>query len=227
VKRSCLAILIAWVLLLSAAKSGAKNPSPGTIPQSHREATPEQKPTSDNAKSPDQQRPTPNAFTAPTPQRLTSISGAAEGGRKATEEERHDRREEALEHQLVCLTAILAGIEVITLVLFFFSMRASIKAANASGASARATDASLHVYRPFLVPQYATIATCDAKTYPQNAISINETPAKFWITIRNEGIGPADILKITMRMEIFPYNGGMNDPIPEYDDSQTGPIVGL
>jgi hypothetical protein len=76
-----------------------------------------------------------------------------------------------------------------------------------------------------LVPQYACVATSEAKAYPQNAISINECPAKFWITIRNEGIGPADILKISMKMEVFPYDRGMNDPIPEYDDSQMGPIV--
>lgn len=43
-----------------------------------------------------------------------------------------------LESQLVRLTAILAGIEIITLVFFFFSMRANIKAANAAKTAADA-----------------------------------------------------------------------------------------
>lgn len=218
-------ILIALALLLSAAKNGAENPSPRTTPQSHGEATPEQKPTADNAKSPDQQRPTPNALAAPAPQRLTGISGAAEGGRKATEEERHDQREEALEHQLVCLTAILAGIEVVTLVLFFFSMRASIKAANASGSSARAADASLHVYRPFLVTLSARVQVADLDSFQTSITYTSQDPAKFWITIRNDGIGPADILGVQMRMEVFPYFSGNNEPDPQYISDEDCPVL--
>src|SRR5690242_18509122 len=137
-KRLSASIAIVLASLLSAQRSVGSQPSPGVISQSHREVTLGQNSNADEAKSPDQQRSASNTLADPTPPRVTRGGGTSEGGREATEVERHDLREETLENQLVRLTAVLAGIEIITLVFFFFSMRANIKAANAAKTAADA-----------------------------------------------------------------------------------------
>jgi hypothetical protein len=142
-KRLSASILIVSALLLNGASNCAEKPSPRPTPQSNREATPKQKTTADSATNPDQRRSTPNSLTAPPS--VTSVTDAAESEYRATEEERHNRREETLEHQLVCFNAILAGIEVITLLFFFFTMRANIRAANAASESTRIASKQLGI----------------------------------------------------------------------------------
>ena len=209
-KRSLPLILIGLGLLLSVAKGGAENPSPRAALQSHRKATPDQ--NTENTKPYSEQ---PYGLATSAPSGPAQIGGANCAADKPTEEQRHNRREEALEHQLVCLTAALAIVEVITLFVYFFTMLANIRAANAAKASADAAkasadaaNASLHVYRPFLSVQIL-------EPNPQIAYSIDWIPSSFRINILNDGIGPADILRYHMEAQVFPWDG--NEPIPEYE----------
>lgn len=132
-------LLFASALLLSAAKSGsAQEPSPRATPQSRREATSEQKrsPAKTEQKSADS--PSAGAFALAMPSRAANSDSSARAGRDTSEEQRHDRREEALEHDLVWLTAILAGVNVATTIIFLVTMFANIKAANATKEAADA-----------------------------------------------------------------------------------------
>ena len=80
-------------------------------------------------------------------------------------------------------------------------------AADASKASARAADASLHIYRPFLI--------ADAIVMTPN-LTVANIPEHFQVRFRNRGIGPADILRVQMEGEVFPWNG-QDEPFPEYN----------
>jgi hypothetical protein len=80
-------------------------------------------------------------------------------------------------------------------------------AAAASKASARAADASLHVYRPFLIVESVSM--------PPN-LNSSTLPVSFRINIRNAGIGPADLRQVHMEGQVFPWNG-RGEPIPDYE----------
>ena len=74
-------------------------------------------------------------------------------------------------------------------------------AAEASQASARAADASLHVYRPFLVIESVKMAP---------TLTVSTIPTVFGINVRNSGIGPADMLRVHMKAEVFLGMARMN-----------------
>lgn len=138
-------ILIASALLLSGVRSASADPpkpTPRATADSHRKAASEQKPTADHPEQALTDSEQAGALSSTTPDRGAKGNGTASGDRHGAEEERHDRREEALEQSLVCLTAILAGIEVLTLVIFVFTMFANIKAANAAKVGADAAKQS-------------------------------------------------------------------------------------
>jgi hypothetical protein len=79
----------------------------------------------------------------------SSTKYAAEG---VIETERHNRRQEELETKLVELTLALAIVEVGTLIIYFFTMLASIRAANAAKRSADATYLAITTKRPYIQP---------------------------------------------------------------------------
>jgi len=111
-------ILIASALLLSGERSAsadAVKPTPRATPQSHRETATEPKPTPDKSDQTSADRQQADVLALAAPSGATESDSSASAARRTAEEERHDRREESLEQSLVCLTAILAGIEVVTL----------------------------------------------------------------------------------------------------------------
>jgi len=138
-------ILIALALLLSGDRSAGAdtvNPAPRATPQSHRETATEEEPTANQTDQAGSNRQEADALALAAPSRPEKRASTTSAAHDTSEEERHDRREEALEQRLVCLTAILAIIEVITLFIFVGTMIANIRAANAAKTAAEAAQQS-------------------------------------------------------------------------------------
>jgi hypothetical protein len=94
------------------------------------------------------------------PDGTAKSDSAASDARRAAEEKRHDQREELLEDRLVCLTAILAAIEIGTLFIFYFTMKANEVAAKAAKESADSYSKQLALQaRPLLRVRQARVET--------------------------------------------------------------------
>lgn len=145
-------ILTTLVLLssLGAASGDTLQPTPSTAPQSHRERTSEQETSADYSYRKETNRIIANALALATPSGAAENNSSNSADRGASEEERHDRQEESLEGWLVVLTAVLAGIEVATLIIYFFTMLASLRAADAAKRSADVAHAAITTGRPYI-----------------------------------------------------------------------------
>lgn len=163
-------MLVSLAVLLSGVRSAladSPKPTPRTTPNGQRETTAEQKPTSAYSDQAGSYGAPTSAASVSNLSRPTESPIASATDEKATEQERHDRREETLENRLVWLTAILAAIEVVTLVIFYFTMTATQTAAYANKASADrlaeqiklTTRANIKVYAGTLAnrPQTTTV----------------------------------------------------------------------
>src|SRR5579872_7108728 len=144
--KSFLLIPIVLVSLVGSVLSeSAVDPKPTAIPQSRTKATPEQKPTPTSTEEQSTNSASARAATLATPSEKTDSESSASGAHKDTEEQRHDRAEEKLESRLVWLTAALALIEVGTLFIFWFTMGANIRAAEAANTTAIAARDNLRL----------------------------------------------------------------------------------
>lgn len=160
-------ILIASALLLNAATSGSTPaPNPRAVPQSHREAAAEQKPTYTRAEQADSNSQWADALAVATPSRPTGGDPSTSPSPKTTDEERHWRIEEGhetrslqVEERLVCLTAGLAVINALVMAIYFVTMLASIRATKATklsgDAAKKAADTAQLAYwanyRPWVI----------------------------------------------------------------------------
>jgi len=216
VKRSCLLILLAAVIVLSCASDGtAYDPSPSATPPSQRQSTAEQKSAGTQSQQTKNPSTPTNALSEPTPNRLAENHSATAGQRDTTEEQRHDRREEGLEGKLVRLTGILAVANVVTGVIFLFTMFATIRAANAAKRSA---DALALTERAFVL--FADTVSPD----PRNT-------AEFTYWVRNSGNSPAyiKIIRACVRLGA-PVSGGiprsLRDPSGSYKTAVDIAVLG-
>jgi hypothetical protein len=138
------------------------------------------------------------------------ISLPAKQRRAPVREEQHGG-----ESIIITVFTIISGLATAAMAWFNYQLvgvtaemkKATGEAAEAARQNARAADASLHVYRPFLIVRSVSVdpSTTDSMI-----------PEKFKIEIRNDGIGPADILRVHMEGQIFPWNG-RDEPRPEYE----------
>lgn len=117
--------------------------------------------------------------------------------------------------------AIVAAVSTLGLVIFApwqvcfvrRTTKATEVAAQAAQKSAEAVDASLHVYRPFIVIRKPNV---DSTQIPQLR---RRMPTTVKIKIRNYGIGPADIVNYFVRAEVFDWAG--DDPaLPIYTQNE-------
>jgi hypothetical protein len=146
--------------------------------------------------------PVPRPRTAPQQEVTRTLSGSV----NPVEQDRHNRREESLEYELVILTAVLAGIEVVTFIVFFFTMLASIRAANAAKASAEAAKESVDTAGETLkqtkannaIDQraYVYLSSVRVKRYPPNKVGIT-------YPIFNAGKTPAVLIGEYSRADVF------------------------
>ena len=185
-----LIILIASPVFLSSAKDGQADPTPGTTRQSNRKGATHQEPTANHANSPNAASKPSGTIAIATPNRMTRDSSTAPSTSYSSEEERHDRREESLENNLVDLTAILAIVEVVMLVIYFSTMRANIEAANAAKESANTARESLEI------SQRAHVSIED----------IHLSRGSQWVDyrLRNSGHLPATSVNVKLELEATP-----------------------
>lgn len=92
--------------------------------------------------------------------------------------------------------------------------KATEVAAQAAQKSAEAVDASLHVYRPFIVIRKPTV---DSTQIPQLH---RRVPTAVKIKVRNYGIGPADVINYFVRAEVFDWAGD-DPPAPVYSENES------
>jgi hypothetical protein len=210
-KLSSMLILIASALLLSGASSASADPPKPTqwaTPNSHRETAPEQKPTTDNSKQEHADSERAGALSSATPDRIAESVGTGSDSSRATEEERHDRREESLEQRLICLTAILAIIEVITLFIFYYTMKANEVAANAAKVGADAAKMSADATKSSadaVVSQMQLLTRPNIEVHADTLITHN-TEVTIYFTVINVGHTDARVLR--QRLGLWrKYNG--------------------
>lgn len=177
-------ILIASALLLSGVRSASAaplKPMPRTTPQAERETTSETKPASNNSQQAEPNSPSSYAFPSPTPRGSTQDANASNSQHTPAEEERHDRQEEALESKLVCLTAILAAIEVATAIIYFVTMLASIRAANAAKDSAHAAYENAEIAKQ----SFETMLRGIVEIEPVGIYFTQTTPTVYFVVINS------------------------------------------
>jgi hypothetical protein len=119
-----------------------------------------------------------------------------------TEQTATDKR---IEKETADFTGLLALVGVIAIGVGVLQYCAANSAAKAARDSAKAADAALHVYRPFIVIQYPNVSTSGRDDIEDTPIG---TPRSFSLRIQNAGIGPADIVGIFYEATVYPWGAG-------------------
>jgi len=230
---SSTSILILLASLLSVSRSGSAQPSPGAIPTNGRTATPQQ--TRSRRATNDQHHPhqSTNALSAIAPDRATLDRAAAESAKSAAAQEANLRKQQELAAEtlavtqktldvtqqslnidgwLVKLTAGLAVINFLTMVVFYCTMRANVVAANATRDVVKVSKAAV---RPYLwvrkVEAELGSPTLAGDLGPEFANMVSSASC----FIQNLGSGPAFITEVVATLKF-------SDPPlplpPNYDD---------
>jgi hypothetical protein len=221
---SSLLTWVALVLLLNAASGSASEPRPRATPQSHRETTIEPKRAYARAEHVDSNSQWADALTVATPSKPTDSDTSASPADKATDEERHWKIEEGnetrslqIEQNLVRLTAILAAVNIGVMAIYFFTMLASIRAANAAKESAQvARDALELLERAYVDVQIRNVMVGDQRVDQYTVDRVVN------ISYQLQNLGRTTAFITTLNQEI--HFSDSKSPMPEPQPSERSKV---